>query len=148
MYEKSLFNQAFADVIRTARVLQRRTVIEIAEQSGISKPTLMRIEKGSRDINVTQLTQLAPVLGVTPEVLMRRAVDRAAELEEETGANDTTTSDLPTNVRHIGDKRSGRSGETPTSPATQTGTELDRRYRDGEGDIAATKDPEMDTDQT
>jgi transcriptional regulator with XRE-family HTH domain len=136
MSDKALINRAMADVIRSARTLQRRTVIETAELSGITKFTLMRLEKGERDINVTQLTQLAPVLGASPEALMRRAVDRLAELEA-AGEQQEQTSDAQANVLNIEDKRF----------RNMTAADIDA-YHEGSGlGKAALHDPEMDTDE-
>lgn len=74
--QKSPVNLAVAAEIRAERGAQRVTVKQLALAAGMVESTLNRVLAGERDINVTQLTKIATVLGTTPEALMERAVRR------------------------------------------------------------------------
>lgn len=57
------------------------TVKELSAKTGISEPTINRMwSKNPRDINITQLTWLAALLGTTPQKLVEDALEKAGGL--------------------------------------------------------------------
>jgi transcriptional regulator with XRE-family HTH domain len=91
---KSPLNLALAAELRAERVAINMTIEELRERAGITKPTMLRILSGSRDINVTQLAKLAQAMNITAEDLFRRAVDRM-------GGMGALMSEAPTNNVHV-----------------------------------------------
>lgn len=79
--EKSPLNRALAAEIRAERTAQKIPVAELARRARMVLGTLNRVLAGKRDINITQLGSIARALEVTPETLMRRAVERMGGLE-------------------------------------------------------------------
>lgn len=73
---KSPLNLALAAELRGERVALGLTIADLIARTGIPKSTMLRVLSGERDINVTQLAQLAEAMGKTPEYFMRRAVER------------------------------------------------------------------------
>jgi transcriptional regulator with XRE-family HTH domain len=92
--DKSPLNLALASELRYERNAAGLTIDKLAEASDITRPTLLRVLAGKRDINVTQLAKLGVALNVTPEELMRRAVTRMGGME-------VLMSEAPTNNVHV-----------------------------------------------
>jgi transcriptional regulator with XRE-family HTH domain len=92
--DKSPLNLALASELRYERNAAGLTIDKLAEASDITRPTLLRVLAGKRDINVTQLAKLGVALNVTPEELMRRAVTRM-------GGMDVLMSEAPANNVHV-----------------------------------------------
>ncbi|RYN04954.1 helix-turn-helix domain-containing protein [Bifidobacterium animalis] len=66
-------NEAVSRVISAERSAAKLTIKELAEKSGIPERTLIRVLKGERDINVMQISKLAPVFGIYPHELIESA---------------------------------------------------------------------------
>jgi len=66
-------NEAVSRAISAERSAAKLTIKELAEKSGIPERTLIRVLKGERDINVMQISKLAPVFGVYPHELIKSA---------------------------------------------------------------------------
>jgi transcriptional regulator with XRE-family HTH domain len=92
--DKSPLNLALASELRYERNAAGLTIDKLAEASDITRPTLLRVLAGKRDINVTQLAKLGVALNVTPEELMRRAVTRMGGME-------VLMSEAPVNNVHV-----------------------------------------------
>jgi transcriptional regulator with XRE-family HTH domain len=92
--DKSPLNLALASELRYERNAAGLTIDKLAEASDITRPTLLRVLAGKRDINVTQLAKLGVALNVTPEELMRRAVTRM-------GGMAVLMSEAPANNVHV-----------------------------------------------
>lgn len=73
-------NRAMADELTAAYRGERLSQAKLAEMSGMTLTTLQRILSGKRDINVTQIAALAEAVKVSPEDLMRRAIERAERM--------------------------------------------------------------------
>lgn len=67
-----------AAVLRAELAAKQMTVEELAEASGISRSTILRLRSGRRDANMDQLSLIATALGTTPSHLILMAEDRAA----------------------------------------------------------------------
>jgi transcriptional regulator with XRE-family HTH domain len=103
---KSPLNVALAAELRAERVAINMTIEELRQRAGLTKPTMLRILAGTRDINVTQLAKLGTALDVTPEDLLRRAVTRMGGMDVLTAqAEGPGTSEAGSNVLNIEDKR-------------------------------------------
>lgn len=126
--------------LRRERAGTDYTVERLAAESGISTATINRMfSKDPRDINITQITWLAALLGTTPQALVAEAVKRAGGL----GA-------IMAELRASLDAQQ-------VSDTAGTNDELDRKRRqkearsmtteqlEGETKRAATDDAEMDT---
>lgn len=104
--KESAINRQMGLEIQQAKTAARprRSVKWLAEKTGISDATINRMwSDDPRDINITQITWLAALLGVTPQKLVERAVEEAgglgaimAELESALSAESATTDDLTT----------------------------------------------------
>ncbi|UFU14591.1 helix-turn-helix transcriptional regulator [Curtobacterium sp. C1] len=80
---RSPLNSAVAAELRAARaVIQPKvTYSALTAKTGLHKNVLMRIFEGQREITTTHLGLVAYALGVEPEELLRKAVDRMGGLE-------------------------------------------------------------------
>lgn len=78
--EKGVHNAAMAAEIRAERAVQGWTQRQLAEKSGINYHTLLNVLDGSRDINVTQIVQLAAAFAMDPKELVERAMARAERM--------------------------------------------------------------------
>ena len=67
------FNSAIATVIRAERAVQMMALRDLSEKTGIPTTTLMRLEKGERDIRISDLQAIANALGTTVEEVIARA---------------------------------------------------------------------------
>ena len=67
--------------LRTLRKQQGYTIDEIAKMVDISAKTLARIEKAESSVTVSKLFALADVLGVSPDEMLRHAVQTTASHE-------------------------------------------------------------------
>jgi hypothetical protein len=114
----SAINRALGAVIRGALRAERITVKRASQETGIAVSVLDRmISTEPRDINVTQLTLLARLLGTTPMELVEAAEKRAERM-----------SDAPANVSQF-------------PPRPDSAAEIE----DYPGDMAAhPRDPESD----
>ena len=57
------------------------SVRELSARTGISEPTINRMwSKDPRDINITQLTWLAALMGTTPQKLVEKALEEVGGL--------------------------------------------------------------------
>jgi transcriptional regulator with XRE-family HTH domain len=135
----SIINREMALTIKRERAGTTYTVDQLAKASGISTATINRMfSKDPRDVNITQITWLAALLGTTPQELVAEAVRRAGGL----GA-------IMDEMR----------ASIEMSDGAGTNDELDRKRRqkeaasmtteqlEGEQQRAATRDPEMDSDE-
>lgn len=68
-----LLNQALADEIRAERARQRLTQAQVIERSGVPRSTYVRMEAGTRAIDVVQLDRVAVAFGVSARELLERA---------------------------------------------------------------------------
>jgi transcriptional regulator with XRE-family HTH domain len=83
----SAINQAMAAELRAERAKTIGLTVELlAKRSGVSFGTLRRILNGTVDIAVPDLAALAAVFGVSPQELMKRAVENAGGYEVLPGA--------------------------------------------------------------
>lgn len=83
-----MYNSALAAEIRAERAAKDLTQRQLADASGINYETLKNVLKGSRDINVTQIVQLAGAFGISAQELVEHAMARA----ERMSAGSTTSS--------------------------------------------------------
>ena len=60
--------------IRLARLRRRLSTVQVAERAGISRPTLLNIEKGSQTVSIGSYMMVLFVLGLEKD-LLRVAVD-------------------------------------------------------------------------
>lgn len=116
------------------------TAVRLAEESGITLGTINRIlSKDPRDINITQITWIAAALGTTPQELVAEAVRRAGGLGAimaELRSNLDQASEAPATNDELERKRRQREAASMTTEQLE-----------GEMRSAATRDPEMDTDE-
>lgn len=80
----SLMNKSLGAAIRAEIGAQDKTDNEVGERSGLGKQLVRLIttnENYLRDINVTQLAEIAHALGVTPQKLVEDAIQRAGGIE-------------------------------------------------------------------
>lgn len=86
----SAINRALGTLIRGRLREHHLSVAKAAELSGISATVLTRIvSKDPRDINVTQLTEIARVLDTTPATLMAEAHARTQQVSDGSATNVT-----------------------------------------------------------
>lgn len=81
----SLMNKSLGAAIRAEIGAQDVTDNEVGERSGLGKQLVRLIttnETYLRDINVTQLAEIAHALGVTPQKLVEDAIQRAGGIEK------------------------------------------------------------------
>lgn len=74
-YEKA-YLVALAAALRAEHGASELTFEELAERSGVSKSSLLRFEKGTRDPTIGSLFKIARALGVTPAKLAVDAEER------------------------------------------------------------------------
>jgi transcriptional regulator with XRE-family HTH domain len=67
MTEKSHTSASFAEAIREARHQHGWSQETLAEQAGVSRPTIARVEAGN-DISTATLAKVAEALGLTLKV--------------------------------------------------------------------------------
>jgi transcriptional regulator with XRE-family HTH domain len=81
----SLINRSMGAEVRAEMAAQGLTAKQVADRSGISMGQVNRIVSKNpdfvRDINVTQISEIAHALGTTPHRLVERAVERAGGIE-------------------------------------------------------------------
>lgn len=80
--EKSPANRAMAAQIRAEASAEKISQKQLAELSGVNFETMKRIINGTRDINVTQITQIAAALNMPPALLVKRADERLARMSQ------------------------------------------------------------------
>ena len=82
--DRSPLSAAFADQLRAERAAARMTLADLAKRSGLSLPTIKRLEANAREINTDQLERVCRALGVSiVEFVMRADARRAAAAEGE-----------------------------------------------------------------
>lgn len=124
--DKSPANLAMAAQIRAELSAKGWTQVQLAEKSGVNFETLKRVLKGTRDINVTQMDQLALAFGLPLPTLIERAVDRIPDFavsEDSSSMDDLETRRLQKEAEQM------------------SVAEIERNA------IAATFDPERRTDE-
>lgn len=67
---------ALAATLRAERAAANLTFEELADRSGVSKSSLLRFEKGTRDPSISSLYKIARALKTTPAHLAAQAEDR------------------------------------------------------------------------
>lgn len=70
--------QGLAATLRAERAAHNLTLEQVAEQSGLSRSTVIRLMDGTREVTVSALARLAQVYGVEPADLLREAERRSA----------------------------------------------------------------------
>lgn len=75
--ERSPISDAVAAQIRAERAAAGKTQAQVYEPAGIPKQTYIRIEKGVRVADITQILQVCTSLGIPLGVFMTRAEARA-----------------------------------------------------------------------
>jgi len=73
---KEQINDALAAEIRAGLARRKMTVLELAERTGISESTMMRITKGA-DIQLSKLYLIADALKLSPVKMVQNAVQEA-----------------------------------------------------------------------
>jgi DNA-binding Xre family transcriptional regulator len=129
----SKINRAIARQIRAekAGADPEPSVDDLVAATGLSSSTINRmLSKNPRDINVTQLTRISFALGLTPDVLLDRAIARAGGIDNLLSDGPDTTDDLDT-------KRKQKA-------AAMTPEQIENR---DDHALAATQDDELDTDE-
>lgn len=71
--------RAVAAALRAERAAAQLTQHELAQRSGLGYQTVMRLEKGERSPNVSQLAALCAVFGLSMSELVERAEERLAK---------------------------------------------------------------------
>ena len=66
-------NEATAKALSAERAASGLTIKELVEKSGIPERTLIRVLKGERDINMLQISKLAPIYGMQPHEIIVEA---------------------------------------------------------------------------
>lgn len=74
-------NEAVAAQLRAERASAQLTMDEVAARGVVSKSTLVRYEKGEREIPVAAMAALAQVYGVTVRSIFNAAVTRMEETQ-------------------------------------------------------------------
>lgn len=74
--EQSDFSGAVAAQVRAERAAHEMTQVDLAEASGIARSTLVRIEKGTRVADATQLHRIMTALGVSMTEFFQRVEER------------------------------------------------------------------------
>jgi len=114
--------RALADEVRGAARREGFSQAKIADLSGLSLATVQRLLAGKRDMDTTQLTLIAHVIGEEPADLLRAATARAERMSEAS----------PDNVTQLQPRK---------RVEDMTVDEIESQKH------AATRDPEMDTDE-
>ena len=68
--------------IAELRKIRGMTLGELAEKTGVSKPTILRIETGENDTTVGRLIKIAEALGVSPALLLGERMPELTLIEE------------------------------------------------------------------
>ena len=71
-----LFTEAAAAELRAERAVRRVTFGALMERTGLSKSALLHYFNGQRDIPLSALRSITQVLGVSPGVILDRALAR------------------------------------------------------------------------
>lgn len=74
-------NQAVASQLRAERAIARLTMDEVASRGAISKSTLVRYEKGEREIPVSAVAALAEIYGTSARQVLTSAMTRMEEAQ-------------------------------------------------------------------
>lgn len=77
-------NEALAKAVNAERGAAGMTIKELAEKTGISERTLIRLLNSERDIRVNQLAAFAKVFNITPVKLVEEAEDFKTRAEQPT----------------------------------------------------------------
>lgn len=67
------WTEAVAAEIRAERARQKLSQVALAEASGVPRSTLVKLEAGTRPIDMEQLRQIADALHISQWELVRRA---------------------------------------------------------------------------
>ncbi|MFJ2297360.1 helix-turn-helix domain-containing protein [Oerskovia paurometabola] len=74
------WTEAIAAEIRAERARQKLSQVALAEASGVPRSTLVKLEAGSRPIDMEQLRLIADALGISQWELVQRAEANSAGL--------------------------------------------------------------------
>lgn len=66
-------NEATAKAIQAERAIAEKTVRQLAEESAIPLTSLMRVLKGTREIKINQVAQIAEALDIYPHEIIEHA---------------------------------------------------------------------------
>lgn len=119
--KNSKINLAMGRQIRAekAGMTPEPTVAELAPMTGLSPSTINRIiSEDPRDIHVTAIARFAAVFGISPETLVRRAIERA-------GGMDAILADGPDLTSPRTSEESAKVTPIGKRPQDMTGDELD-----------------------
>lgn len=72
----SIFHDALSAQLRAEKAAAQLSLDELAEKSGVPRPTLQRYIAGERDIPSSRLDHIAHALGLTTSDLVARAEER------------------------------------------------------------------------
>ena len=70
--DETTYHERLGSNIRTARLLQRKTLEEVADVLGVSYQQLQKYEAGINRLSVVRLDEIANALGVDPARLIPR----------------------------------------------------------------------------
>jgi transcriptional regulator with XRE-family HTH domain len=73
------FQDAIAATLRAERAARKLSMDKLAELSGVSRATIVRLESGTRHGDLVQFYKIATAMGMTGSELLRRAEQRQAE---------------------------------------------------------------------
>lgn len=138
----SILNRAMGAQIAAEKAALRpkKSVRELIVETGLSESTINRIlSEAPRDIHVTAIARFARVFGITPQELVRRAVERAEGFGGWWSDGPTLNPEAPVSppVASIADQRQKK------NPAEMTDDELEAIQKK-----AAINDEHMDQDES
>lgn len=67
------YNASVATVIRSERAIRMMTLRDLSEKTGIATTNLLRIEKGERDIKLTDLWAIADAFEMDAQEMLKKA---------------------------------------------------------------------------
>lgn len=105
-------NQAVAAQLRAARAAAQLTMDDVVARCDISKSSLVRYEKGDREIPLTTIAMLAPTYGVTFRHIITAALTDVEERTPPPAHGPTTPPPAPTQAGPAPAPRPPRTRET------------------------------------
>ena len=79
--ERSSTSAAFAEQLRAERAAARMTLADLAKRSGLSLPTVKRLEANTREMDTDQIERVCRALGVSIVDFVLRAEARRVAAE-------------------------------------------------------------------
>ncbi|MBG0823267.1 helix-turn-helix domain-containing protein [Planomonospora sp. ID91781] len=122
--------QALGARLRRVRRAGDLTMEQVAERTGISQPTLSRLESESRQPSLAQLLTLADVYGVTVGELLGEAPGRATAVIDPAECVERVGNGLRFRVVDRGDPGAGLSAIQVTVPARRGGSQMQQHPGD------------------